>query len=242
MFEGLTYQFVYNLERHRVFNARMRRWLFWLCLTLPLVMWLGLLKVSYLVSALVTLGSLVTLIIVLWAARRRYVRFVECSTLDQSRTSAEPLPSGGMETEPNHLPLNSSPVKSILPAMIKVNIGATGHFEVSGMRRYLVETAAQYTTFETGEHCVLTQIHSTRFLLLGRPKLEEIGWWYTFFQPSMIRSVTKGVLYFGLRPRTALRLEIIPLDSPKSEILYLSFDDEALRSLVLEDLRHNTDL
>jgi hypothetical protein len=110
------------------------------------------------------------------------------------------------------------------------------------MRRYLVEAPANYTTFETREHCVMTKVPRTRLFLLGKSREDEVGWWYTFFQPNMIRSVKSGWLHFGLRPRPTLRLEIVRLDGPDDETLYLSFDDEATLSLVLADLQYDTTL
>jgi hypothetical protein len=131
---------------------------------------------------------------------------------------------------------------STLPAMGKVRVRATGYFEVSGMRRYFVETPAEYTTFETREHCVMTRVPLSRFLLLARSSPVEVGWWYTFFQPAMIRAMQKGWLYFGLRPRPAVCLQIALPDNSREETLHLSFDDEAARGLVLADLRRDAEL
>jgi hypothetical protein len=103
------------------------------------------------------------------------------------------------------------------------------------MRRYFVEATATYTTFETREHCVMTRMPFTRFLLLGTSEEGEAGWWYTFFQPAMLRTVTGGRLYFGLRPRAALQLQIASTQG-KVETLYLSFEDGTTRSLIMDDL------
>lgn len=126
--------------------------------------------------------------------------------------------------------------------MSKIRVCATGFFEVSGKRRYFVETPADYITFETREHCVMAHITTSRFLLVGTSGKNAVGWWYTFFQPAMIRSVDSGWLHFGLHPRPALRLEVTSPDDRKDEILHLSFDDEAARSLILADLRYDADL
>ena len=193
-------------------------------------MWLGLWKASRLVAVLVTLGAVGALAAMWWAGRRRYVRFVEGG-------QASPRPSG-KGVVPDRKPvqeLASPPIS----AMSKLRVCATGFFEVSGNRRYFVETPADYTTFETREHCVMTRMRLSRFLLLGKSHVNEVGWWYTFFQPDMIRSVDLGWLYFGLRPRPALRLEIASPDEPNDAVLHLSFDDQATRSLVLADLQYD---
>ena len=89
---------------------------------------------------------------------------------------------------------------------------------------------------------ILREHPRTRFLLLGRSRENEVGWWYIFFEPDAIRSVRSGWLYFGMRPRPALRLEIYRAVDTQDEDLYLSFDDEATRSLVLADLQWDADL
>jgi hypothetical protein len=212
VFEGLLYQFVYNLERHRLFNVRLRHWLILVCLVLPATMWLGFWGAGRLPAALVTLAALGVLVANWWAGRQRYVRFEE----QADQQPAIPPP----------------------PAMSRIHTCATGFFEVSGMRRYFVETPADFTIFETGEYCVMTEVPLTRFLLLGKSRQDEAGWWYTFFQPATIRSVISGCLYFGLRPRPALRLEIGGADdSQENDSLYLSFENEANLWLVLAGLQ-----
>lgn len=233
MFEGLIYQFVYKLGRHRFLNIRLRHWLILLCIVLPVMMWLRVWGADRATAILVSLGAASVLVAIWWAGRQHYVRFVE-----HVRGVASATPPGKIEEASGGAsrgPVDPSSAGSPLPAMSKVRVRATGVFEVSGMRRYLVETFADYTTFETREHCVMAQTPFSRFLLLGTFDRDEVGWWYTFFRPGMIRSVSGGMLYYGLRPRPALQLQIAA--DHQSEVLYLSFDDEATRSLVLADLQ-----
>ena len=217
MLEGFIYRFVYNLERHRLFEVRLRRWLILLCLIAPAALWFGAGGATRLVAGLATAGATIALVAIWQADRQHYVRFAP---------------------GPPHAPERDAPPVSPWPAMSKVPVRASGFFEVSGMRRYFVEAPADYTTFETREHCVMARVPFSRFLLLGASERGETGWWYTFFQPTMLRAVTGGRLYFGLRPRLALQLQIAPIHD-KVEILYLSFEDEATRSLILTDLLHD---
>ncbi len=217
MFEGLIYQIVYNLERHSLFEVSMRRWLILLCLIVPAALWFGMGGATYLLAGLVTAGAAITLVAIWQAGRQHYVRFVPDA------------PPG---------PKQASSLLSTLPAMSEAPVHASGFFEVSGMRRYFVEATATYTTFETREHCVMTRMPFSRFLLLGTSERGEAGWWYTFFQPTMLRAVTGGRLYFGLRPRGALQLHIASMHD-KVETLYLSFEDGTTRSLILADLLHD---
>ncbi len=230
MLEGLIYQFVYNLERHRLFSVRLHRWLILLCLILPLAMWFRLWGASYFTTALSTLIATGVLVAMWWARRQRYVRFVEPVQSGPVALAAE---------ERANRAANQHSTELLLAASSKIRVQATGFFEVGGMRRYFVEARADYTTFETREHCLMAQIPLSRFLLLSKSNEDEAGWWYVFFQPSMIRSVEIGWLYFGLRPRPALRLEVAHVDNHREEILHLSFDSEATRSLVMADLRYD---
>jgi hypothetical protein len=232
LLEGLIYQFVYNLERHRLFRVRLHRWLIFLCLILPLAMWFRLWGASYFTSAFSTLIAAGVLVAMWWARRQRYVRFVDCVQSGPATYSlaAEESTRRAASQHSTDLPLAASS---------KVRVQATGFFEVSGRRRYFVEARADYTTFETREHCVMARIPLSRFLLLSKSNEDETGWWYIFFQPSMIRSVEAGLLYFGRRPRPALRLEVAHDDNHKGEVLHLSFETEATRSRVMADLRHD---
>jgi hypothetical protein len=234
--EGLVYQLSYSLERHRFFNIRLRQWLILLCLILPTTMWLRSWGTSRLAAILVSLTALGVLVAMLWAERRRFIRFEQDSQV---------LADLVEKAQGNQPIADQQAGNSPLPAMKKIRVYTTGFFEVSGMRRYLVETPAYYVTFETREHCVMTQVPRTRFLLLGKSLEDEVGWWYIFFQPNMIRSLEWGCLYFGARPRSALRLEIAQSNAsknnPKAEILHMSFDDEQTHRLVLADLRYDAE-
>jgi hypothetical protein len=229
LFEGLLYQFVYSLERHRLFNVRLRHWLVFSCFILPAAVWSKLWKTNLVTAVLITLAALSLLVAIWWAGRQRYVRFVEHGH------------NPGATPGPGEVGINREAGPGLsavqLPAMGKVRVRATGFFEVSGMRRYLVDTPAEYTTFETREHCVMARVPLSRFLLLATSSPVEVGWWYTFFQPNGIRAMQRGWLYFGLRPRPAVRLQIALPDNSREETLHLSFDDEDVRRMVLADLR-----
>jgi len=120
----------------------------------------------------------------------------------------------------------------------KVLLRATGHFEVSGMRRYFVEIIAAFSTLETREHVVMGWIPPSRFLLLASWPKAEVGMWYIFFKPEAIREIAVGEVHFGLRARPAIRINY-RRDKGGEGTLYLSFDDPLQRQRVLEDLRRD---
>jgi hypothetical protein len=118
----------------------------------------------------------------------------------------------------------------------KVAGRATGCFEVGGKRRYFVEARVYFSTVGTREHILMTCIPHTRFLLIATSPRDEVGWWYSFFQPRMLRAVKTGEIHFGMRPRPALRVTYQP-EASSAQIVYLSFDDVNSLYRVLDDLR-----
>lgn len=121
----------------------------------------------------------------------------------------------------------------------KVAIRATGLFEVRGERRYFVEVTADFATMETREHIVMARMLDSRFLV-GAPR-GDVGWWYIFFKPLMIRGIEVGQVHFGLRTRPAIKLRYRTAEG-KVEPVYLSFDDPLQMQRVLEDLRRDANL
>ena len=121
----------------------------------------------------------------------------------------------------------------------KVAIRATGLFEVRGERRYFVEVTADFATMETREHIVMARMLDSRFLV-GAPR-GDVGWWYIFFKPLMIRGIEVGEVHFGLRTRPAIKLRYRTAEG-KVEPVYLSFDDPLQMQRVLEDLRRDANL
>lgn len=118
---------------------------------------------------------------------------------------------------------------------------ATGYFEVGGKRRYFVEAKTYFSTVETREHILMAYIPYTRFLLVATSPRDEVGWWYIFFRPGMLRAVQSGEIHFGTRPRPALRVTYQP-DNSSPQTVYLSCDDVASLHRILNDLRLDADL
>jgi hypothetical protein len=104
------------------------------------------------------------------------------------------------------------------------------------MNLYFVEEEAQYQTFQTRERVIMVKIAQTRFLWLIQSPEGEIGWWYTFFTPNLIRAVETGRLHFGRKTRPALRLTYQPDGSEIPQILHLTFDTVDIRRPILADL------
>lgn len=128
----------------------------------------------------------------------------------------------------------SSPQVPPLQAEEKVPVRASGWFHVEGMDQYYVDVGAQYQSVARREHMVLGQIHASRFLLAKWPSW-ELGWWYIFFQPGMVRDVRWGELCLGPQPQEALEIVYAP-DEETLHTVYLQFEDEAGLQRVWQDL------
>ena len=127
----------------------------------------------------------------------------------------------------------------------KVPLHATGHFEVEARPGFFAGLLAYWRTFASGEHAVMAIQHPSRFLWLGSVPAEEIGMWYIFFRDDAVLELTPGRVTFGAVNGPALRLVYhrIPQDRDKKrapkpirEIVYLMFEDEAMRERVWADV------
>jgi hypothetical protein len=149
-----------------------------------------------------------------WAERRGYVHFVPLAGA-RSVVEGPPLP-----------PLRKQEW---------VPVRASGGFTVEGAEGYFVDLDADFETVGTREHIVLARLHPSRFLLLGRWPKYQVGWWYMFFMPAMLREVQPGHLHAGRDQQLALRIAYAP-DEEKQHTLYLTFDDPQALRRVWDDL------
>lgn len=136
----------------------------------------------------------------------------------------------------NKRALSPSPDHPELVPDEKVPVRATGLFEVRDRQRYLVEVTADFATMETREHIVMGRTLDPRFLV-GAPK-DDVGWWYIFFMPHMIKEIEAGEAHFGLRARPAIEIRY-RTEEDKLELVYLSFNALPQMQRVLEDLRRD---
>jgi hypothetical protein len=221
---GLVLQIAYRLRRHF--------WLGW-----PLSRWLGLLLVLAMLwlllrwrtlswpVALLVFVFLAYVLVLFWAERKRYVRFV-------SVTGSESIEFPGQDAEVNDPP-------PPLRIQETVPVRASGWFTVEGASQYYVDVEADFETVGTREHIVLGRVHPSRFLLFGQWPRAEMGWWYVFFEPRMIREMRLGYLHFGARPHLALRVVYAP-DEETRQSVYLVFEETMALRRVWDDLLLDT--
>jgi len=208
---GLVLQFVYRLQRHVRFSQPLARWLGlgllvlagWSLFRWWPTGWQAALLVGLFLGYLLVMG---------WAARSGYVRFMAGPAPEET---TEPAPPLGPE-EP-------------------VAVRASGWFTVNGQDRYFVDVQAAVETVRTREHIVAGLIRPSRFLLLGQWPKRDTGWWYIFFRPSTIREVRAGRLTFGARSRQALRI-VHAAEGDTVRTITLAFDDPVALRRVWADL------
>lgn len=213
---GLILQLAYRLSRHF--------WLGW-----SLARWFGLLILGLGLWSLIqwwpnpwpaVAAGVVLLLyagILIWTRRTGYIRYAR--RLDEERR----LTKGNMPP-----PLRK---EELVPARV------SGWFTVEGQNQYFLDVEADFETVGTREHIVLARVHPSRFLLLGRWLKEELGWWYIFVQPNMIRQMDIGALTAGPQPQRVLRIVYAP-DTDTERTVYLRADEEVLRRIwqdLLED-------
>lgn len=211
---GVILQLAYRLRRHFWLGWSLARWLGLVLVVAGLVALLRWWSRPWL--AVLLAGVFVVYAAVLaWASRCRYVRF-------EASPSPPPL-------------LRDAPAAPPLRAEEMVPLRASGGFTVEGQDQYYVDLEADFETVGTREHIVLARVHASRFLLLGRWPAYELGWWYIFFQPSMIREMTVGRLYFGPQSHLALRVVYAPQEDVH-ETIHLTFASASRLQQVWADL------
>ena len=124
------------------------------------------------------------------------------------------------------------PPRRKLKPLRPVPLRASGAFAVNQRSRYFVEAPGFIEATEFGERVLMAEVRSVSILGLLRSPEDEWGWWYMFFRPEDVRSLQAGRLYFGWRPRPALRL----VDAHGTVLSYLSFSDTSTRDWVAGDL------
>jgi hypothetical protein len=218
-FQGLILKINYRLNRLRLWGQPLNRWLFLLSLLGVLAVAVDLVESGPVADAVVIPACLGLMLALLWAGRTRYLIF---------RKTEHP----------------SSPAAADVPQLApeqKVPVRASGHLEVSDMKRYFVEAQAYFETVETREHIIIAWTPRWSFLGLADSPREEVGLWYAFFMPATIREIEVGEVHFGLRPRPALKV-VYQSESGSQETVYLSFDHPEQREIVLADLRRDAPL
>ncbi len=211
---GLILRLAYRLRRHLLMGWSVARWggvlLFLVGIAALLLAW------PNPWPAVAGSGSLLAYIMFLaWATRKGFLHFRPLRD-EQSRIQALPAPPA---LRPEEL----------------VAARASGHFIVENLAQYLIDLEADFETVETREHIVLARKEATRFLWLARWPGYEVGWWYIFFQPPMIREMAVGHLYVGWRPSLALRVIYAP-DEETQHALYVAFADGPALRRVWDDL------
>jgi hypothetical protein len=212
---------LYSASRYRLGSAPCLRWLLFL-LGATAVLWVvGRLPGRWWVAtlALLLLGSL--LVLFHYWRRRDFVHFVP---------GAPPTLS----------PAALSPSEK-LPVMV------TGLFSVEQKYQRFTWLPGFYRTFATREHALLCQVtQRTGVGLLQWPQ-EEVGLWYIFFPPAVMRQIEWGVLTFGAEPRPAIAVtqqvtiprQRLRREHTRDETIYIAFATVAIGELIWADLQHD---
>lgn len=211
---GLILRLAYRLRRHLLGGWSLARWGAFLLVILgvwALFYWWP----SPWPAIAVAAALLAYILALAWAGRKGFLHF-------------QPLPE-------EQARIRDLPAPPALRPEEMVPARASGQFIVEGLAQYLIDLEADFETVETREHIVLARKHPSRFLLLARWPGYEVGWWYIFFRPEMIREMAVGHLYVRRRPDLALRLVYEP-DEETRHAVYLAFADGAALRRVWDDL------
>ena len=218
----------YRLRAHRFGAWTLARWgvtLAWGASFLILAQWLlrgrpALPAWHWLILGLLLMAGVMLPALTTWASRRGYVAFQPEVTL-------------------------AAPAGKALAPEDKIQLRATGSFEVEGKARPFADLLAYWRTFGSREHAVMAIVHRTRFLLLGHTPDEHLGLWYIFFRPEDTLNIVPGRVTCGPQVGPGLRVDyrhtppVQESKRPPKPIIatvYLRFADEATRDQVWADL------
>jgi hypothetical protein len=224
---GILFRFAYQLQSHRWNGWRLTYWL-----TFALVLVAGLASLDVVRGGNgVVIGAAVALMLlwglVLWASRSRYVSFSSYRLSSSSRSS------GSIRGSADEVRANPGLAAPLHPSD-RIEVRATGSFEVEGKKNHFSDLQAYFRTFATREHAVMAIVPPSRFLLLGTRPRKEVGMWYIFIRPQQILEMEPGKLRFGLRERAAL--SVVYQEEGDRKTVYLSFDDHSQRQRVWANL------
>ncbi len=217
---GLYLRFLHDAARHYIFDIRLSSWLTFLLLLLAFLAWLGVIGGGAGLSLTLAALALILSLSRRWARGRYFVHF------RPDKTNAAPGEQPPLWPED------------------KLLLRAAGHFFVRHKEHDFPNLIAYYRTFETREHAIMARNTPTRVLGLAHSNPEIEHMWYIFITPEALREVIRGELYFGARPKPALKLVYTrpekwgePEESKKIvDVAYLSFDSEEDRRRVQADL------
>jgi hypothetical protein len=206
---GLILRFLYRLRRHFLLGWSLARWL---GVLLAVAIMATLFPPSAINWRSIPVGGLFLAYVgaLFWADRRGFVHF-------RAAVHARRL-------------ILKAPVTAPLRSEERISVQASGWFTVEGKDQYCVCLHAEFESVSSREHIVLARVQPSRHLLLGTWPEHELGWWYIFFQPAMIRQIRAGYLYFGPRPRLALRIVYTPGPDAR-ETIHLASGAATLRRI-----------
>ena len=120
-----------------------------------------------------------------------------------------------------------SPPFPVYESNHELSVRASGYFAIRDQVRYLANHQATLTTPASREHVLMARLEQSRFLLFGKSRSSDWGWWYQFIPATAITAVAFGTVTHGWRRQLALKASYWVQDGQDKDELVetvLSFD------------------
>jgi hypothetical protein len=207
---GLLCAFAYTLERSKAGFIRLRAGVIWSCLLSAAYTAFRAWRYGFagVYAGVIGLCLLLATVLV-WADRQRYLLF---------RAGPGSVSQAAPALQPEE----------------KLLLRGSGVFEVSSMRRYLVQVPVVFWTTHLADHIVAAKVRAFNILGLGVPS-DESGWWYIFVEPRRVTEIAPGELCFGLQSRPAVR--VVCKGAKGSHVIYLTAEASQQVDRLLVELR-----
>jgi len=160
--------------------------------------------------------------------------------------------SGQLLKRRDYVTFDTAPLPRLSPAPIEgdtsLPVYVTGNLSVEGRAQRFTFLPGFYKTFATREHALLCHARPRQLYRILQWPLDEVGMWYAFIEPQVIRRIEWGKIAFTphAMPAIAIEYEVMKVtegrlsgkktETRSVETMYVASADEGILRSIAGDL------